>query len=504
MSVWWLVLAATTLILVGILWFRTHAMLVLLAAALLVAVLTPAAALTRYTQDQVASGDMSEPAAASLLKSSGPKRLATAFGQTAGEVGILIALASIVGICLMESGAAHGIVTAMLRFCGVKRAPEGLAISSFVLSIPVFFDTVFYLMVPLARSLRRQTGKDYVLYILAIMAGGSIAHSLVPPTPGPLQVAEILKIDVFTMMVAGLGIGSASSFLSLMSARLISRWTDVPLRPLGADSGDQEDSGGSGTGGNDDASENRCAVAGDCGSGPTDPPGYVMPASTPPLFLSLLPILLPVLLIGYGAIDAVVKFPLPESVSSVMRLVADKNVAMGVAALVALQLLRFTAESHDRKGAVSRALASGGQIILITSAGGALGAMLRQAGIASAVADLTSEVPASLLLVVVFAVTASIRTLQGSATVSMITAAGVLQGLADVATLPFHPVYVAMAIGAGSKPLCWMTDSGFWIMCKMSGMTDREGLRTVSVLSVAMGVSALIVTIISATIFPAI
>lgn len=503
MSVWWLVLAATTLILVGILWFRTHALLVLLAAAFLVAVLTPAATLTRYTEEQVAAGQMSQPAAASLVKASGPKRLATAFGQTAGEVGILIALASIVGICLMESGAAHGIVTAMLRFCGVKRAPEGLAISAFVLSIPVFFDTVFYLMVPLARSLRRQTGKDYVLYILAIMAGGSIAHSLVPPTPGPLQVAEILGIDVFTMMVAGLGIGGVSSVLSLMSARLISRWTDVPLRPLGADNdlpGDETNEGG----GQADPSPQDCAVAGDCGSGGDASLVAITPTSTPPLFFSLLPIVLPVLLIGYGAVDAVVKFPLPESISAVMRLVADKNVAMGIASVVALQLLRFTPESHDRKGVVSRALASGGQIILITSAGGALGAMLRQAGIAGAVADLTSEVPASLLLVVVFAVTASIRTLQGSATVSMITAAGVLQGLADVGTLPFHPVYVAMAIGAGSKPLCWMTDSGFWIMCKMSGMTDREGLRTVSVLSVAMGVSALLVTIISATIFPAI
>jgi gluconate:H+ symporter, GntP family len=499
-SVWWLVLAATTLILVGILWFRTHAMLVLLAAAFLVAVMTPAATLTRYAQDQVASRQMSESAAASLMKSSGPKRLATAFGQTAGEVGILIALASVVGICLMESGAAHGIVTAMLRFCGVKRAPEGLAISAFVLSIPVFFDTVFYLMVPLARSLRRQTGKDYVLYILAIMAGGSIAHSLVPPTPGPLQVAEILGIDIFTMMVAGLGIGGASSFLSLMSARLISRWTNVPLRPLGADGGDETDDLAS----NDD-SRGDCAVAGDCGSNAIESQATGgAPLATPPLFFSLLPILLPVLLIGYGAIDAVAQFPLPESFSAVMRLASDKNVAMGIAAAVALQLLRYTPETHDRKGAVSRALASGGQIILITSAGGALGSMLRQAGIASAVADLTSEVPASLLLVVVFAVTASIRTLQGSATVSMITAAGVLQGLADVGTLPFHPVYVAMAIGAGSKPLCWMTDSGFWIMCKMSGMTDREGLRTVSVLSVAMGFSALIVTILAAMIFPAI
>ncbi len=478
MNVWWLVLGATALILLGVLWFRLHALLVLLAAALLVAVLTPTAELQRYASDQVELGKMGEAAATSLVKTSAPRRLAAAFGQTAGEVGILIAMASIVGICLMESGAAHGIVTAMLRISGVKRAPEGLARCAFVLSIPVFFDTVFYLMVPLARSLRRRTGKDYVLYILAIMAGGSIAHSLVPPTPGPLQVAEILGIDVFTMMVAGLVIGSISSLLSLAAARVLNHFTVVPLRSLGADA---------------EAESAEQTLNSD-----------VETTKHPPLLFSLLPIILPVLLIGYGAVDAVLEFPVPVWLAAFTDLASDKNVAMGIAAALSLQLLRDAPPSHDRAGAVSRALASGGQIILITSAGGALGAMLRQAGIASAVSELASEVQPSLLLVVVFIVTASIRTLQGSATVSMITAAGVLQGLADVNTLPFHPVYVAMAIGAGSKPISWMTDSGFWIMCKMSGMTDSEGLRTVSALSLAMGICALFVTLVCATIFPAI
>lgn len=478
MNVWWLVLGATALILLGVLWFRLHALLVLLAAALLVAVLTPAKELQQYASGQVAQGRMSEAAATSLVNTSAPRRLAAAFGHTAGEVGILIAMASIVGICLMESGAAHGIVTAMLRISGVNRAPEGLALSSFVLSIPVFFDTVFYLMVPLARSLRRRTGKDYVLYILAIMAGGSIAHSLVPPTPGPLQVAEILGIDVFTMMVAGLVIGSLSSLLSLAAARLLNRFTVVPLRSIGDD--------------HEEVAADEKARRGE------------KPASHPPLLFALLPIVLPVVLIGYGAIDEVLQFPLPRWLRALTALAADKNIALGIAAALSLQLLRYAPPSHDRGGVVSRALASGGQIILITSAGGALGAMLRQAGIAAAVSELAAEVPSSLLLVVVFAVTAAIRTLQGSATVAMITAAGVLQGLADVTTLPFHPVYVAMAIGAGSKPISWMTDSGFWIMCKMSGMTDKEGLRTVSALSLAMGLCALFVTLVCATVFPAI
>ncbi len=102
----------------------------------------------------------------------------------------MIALASVIGICLMESGGAYVIIDAMLRICGVDRTPHALAASAFLLSIPVYFDTVFYLMVPLARSFRQRSGKHYIYSILAIMAGGSIAHSLVPPTPGPLQVAR--------------------------------------------------------------------------------------------------------------------------------------------------------------------------------------------------------------------------------------------------------------------------------------------------------------------------
>lgn len=476
MSVWWLVLGATALILMGVLWFRLHALLVLLAAALLIAVLTPTEPLQRYASEQVAQGRMSEAAAVQLVQTPAPRRLTSAFGQTAGEVGILIAMASIVGVCLMESGAAQGIVTAMLRLSGVKRAPEGMALSSFVLGIPVFFDTVFYLMVPLARSLTRRTGKDYVLYILAIMAGGAIAHSLVPPTPGPLQVAEILGIDVFTMMVAGLGIGLTTSLLSLTAARLLNRWTVVPLRDLESTGAGQEQGG-------------------------------ELPPAThngPPLLLALLPIVLPIVLIGYGAIDAVLQLPLPARLTELAQLLSDKNVAMGVSAAVALSLLRFAPLGHDRGGAVTRALASGGQIILITSAGGALGAMLRQAGIASAVSELASDVSPSLLLIVVFGVTAAIRTLQGSATVSMITAAGVLQGIADVNNLPFHPVYVAMAIGVGSKPISWMTDSGFWIICKMSGMTESEGLRTVSLLTIAMGLCGLGVVLVFSILFPGI
>lgn len=481
MNVWWLVLLAVTVVLVSILVFRLHAFLTLLMAGLLVAALTGGEALRGFADRQVETGKLSPAAAEALVRAPAASRLASEFGDTAGKIGILIALASIIGGCLMESRGATTIVDAMLRATGERRAPEGLAASSFLLGIPVFFDTVFYLMVPLARSLRRRVGRNYVLYLMAILAGGSIAHSLVPPTPGPLQVAEIIGVEIGTMLVAGLAIGGCTSVLSLGAARLLNRWVDVPLRESEfGDVGDEGDVGDQG-----DAAGGAAPAAG-----------------RPPLLLALLPIVVPVGLISAASIlDSLIDAGVigEATVPGWLFSLGDKNIALGIGCGFAFTLFRYC-PAPKRATLVTRSLASAGNIILITAAGGAFGAMLRQAGIAEAVSSLTRDVPGLLLLPVAFLVTAAIRTLQGSATVAMITAAGVLQGFVEA--LPFHPVYLAMAIGAGSKPVSWMTDSAFWVITKMSGMTESEGLKVISPMSTAMGCSALAVTMAFAALFP--
>ena len=121
-------------------------------------------------------------------------RVASAFGATAGGIGIVIALAAVIGKCLMDSGAADRVVQAFVKGMGEKRSSIALSGSGFVLSIPVFFDTVFYLLVPLARSLYRSTKKNYLKYVLAISAGAAVTHTLVPPTPGPLLMAQQLGV----------------------------------------------------------------------------------------------------------------------------------------------------------------------------------------------------------------------------------------------------------------------------------------------------------------------
>jgi GntP family gluconate:H+ symporter len=401
----------------------------------------------------------------------------------AGKIGILIALASVIGSCLAASGAAAVIVDRLLQLTGPSRAAEGLAASSVVLGIPVFFDTVFYLMIPLARSLCRQTGRDYVLYICAIIAGGSIAHSLVPPTPGPLLVAGMLDIDVGTMILAGGAVGACTSVLSLLVARLINRSISVPLRSI--------------DGGTDEV-ERLGSLA--------ESTNHAESTPKPSLVQSLLPIVIPVLLIAAGSVTTYLVNSATittGTTTDLIRVLGDKNIAIGVGAMLALLLLRYCAKG-ERKTLVSRSLASAGSIILITCAGGAFGAMLRQAGIGDAVGSLVQAVPGTMLLPVAFLVTAAIRTLQGSATVAMITAAGVLQGIAESQSLPFHPVYLALAIGVGSKPISWMNDSGFWVITRMSGMTDSEGLRVVSPMLTAMGFCGLAVTILFATLYPGI
>ncbi len=193
-------------------------------------------------------------------------RVAEAFGSSAGGIAIVIALAAIIGECMMASGAADRIVQAFLKLMGAKRASWALMGSGFVLAIPVFFDTVFYLLVPLARSLFRRTNKNYLLYILAIAAGGAITHTLVPPTPGPLVMASNLGIDVGVMIMVGIMVALPAAVAGLCVAHLFDAWMPIPFR--------------------DDK------VVG------TEDDDPHVPTSTPPLWLSLLPVLLPVILIS--------------------------------------------------------------------------------------------------------------------------------------------------------------------------------------------------------------
>ena len=302
-----------------------------------------------------------------------------------------------------------------------------------------------------------------------------MAHSLVPPTPGPLLVAEELGVDLGVMIVAGCLIGLCSSTAAFFYARFVNHRAEVPLR----ESADFS------------LAELETLAKRD-------------ESQLPPLWLSVLPIVLPVVLIaGNTVLKELDLMSSGGRIEYAMSTLGNKNIALAIATLIAIALLVWQRRESLSKLAepLQGALASGGVIILITAAGGAFGGMLQQTGVVSMIRGLPQYSPL-VILTMAFFVTTAIRTAQGSATVAMITAVGILSGFASQGQLGCHPVYLALAIGCGSKPIAWMNDSGFWVICKMSGMTEGEGLRFVTPMSILMGLVGLGATLLAATILP--
>ena len=456
----------------GIVILRLHAALALLLAAITVGVFTPAESVISYAKDT----GKTEEAAQKLAEIPIGKRIANGFGATCGKIGILIAMAAIIGKCLLDSGGADRIVRSTLRLVGEKRAPIAFLGSGFTLGMPVFFDTVFYLMLPLAKVFTARSGGNYLLLVLAIVAGGSMAHSLVPPTPGPLVVAEAFNVEIGQMMLGGLAVGIFATGSGFIFAKWINRKNPVPLR---------------------DTPDSNLADLKIQAQKPD--------SELPPLWLSILPIFLPILLIA-GATTANLLISEPCPCKDLINILGEKNLALVIAAIAAVLLLiyQFGFDKERLAKTFQDALSGGGVVILITASGGAFGAILQQTGIGPWMKGQVDAAGMSTLgiLLLAFGVTALIRFAQGSATVAMMTTAAILAGLADPAVLGCSPLYLALAIGCGSKPLAWMNDSGFWVVCKLSGLTEGETLRTFSVLLTIMGIAGIFATCILAKLLP--
>ena len=397
--------------------------------------------------------------------------VATTFGRVCGSIGIVIALAALIGQCLMESGAADKIVRVFVRMSGEKNASVSLVSSGYVLSV-VFFDTVFYLLVPLARAMRIRTGKDYLLFLMAISAGAAVTHSMVPPTPGPLAMAAALDIDLGVMIIVGACIAVPMSLVGWLFALNRNKAMDVPLRETpGLSLSELEELA---------AREEK---------------------ELPSFFMSMVPIVLPVLFITSNTVvNAVAK---GSEISNVTGFLGNPNFALLASAAVSLYLLAsqkgYTLSQLAKP--VETALASGGLIILITAAGGSFGGMLVKAEVGKTIGAMSQEFGVGVLLLS-FLLAGLIKVAQGSGTVAMITVSSIMAPIVLASPPPFHAVYVACAIGSGSAVGSWMNDSGFWVYKQMSGLTEVEALKTWTPQLIIMGVTGYIITQIAAILVP--
>jgi gluconate:H+ symporter, GntP family len=420
---------------------------------------------------------------------------AEGFGRTAGGVAIVIAMATIIGMALTESGAADKVVRRFLAVSGNQPAGISLAIvlSTYLLSIPIFFDSMFMLMAPVAVALALRTGGQFTLYVLSICAGGTVTHALTIPHPGPIFMAENLGIDVGLSIWIGIVAGIVPVLAGWAACQWLDRLTPIPVRDTGSLS----------------LADARTIM---------DRPESQLPSLT----AALLPIVVPILLISAASVVDVVRQGAAQDASSWaaaaisalggrdsfsrlagwLEFIGNKNVALIVGALLALVLLarqrRLSFAEVSRM--TGKPLETAGLIILITAAGGAFGFMLTQAGVGRALEGWVASTSGVDIVLLGYAVALVFRIAQGSATVAMQMASTVCIGL--LPALECHPIYLFLAIGFGATGFSWMNDSGFWVVSRLAGFSERETLRTWTVLLAAISIVGISLTLVASRLAP--
>jgi GntP family gluconate:H+ symporter len=403
------------------------------------------------------------------------------FGTTAGKIGIIIAMASVIALCLRESGAADKVVRRFVAVIGEKRAGFALFLASYFLSIPIFFDTYFMLLLPIAVALALRLKKDYLLLLMGICASSAVTHVLIVPHPGPLLLGDELHLNVGTTIIAGLIVGIVPAFCAWGASLLINRAMPVPFRPTqGATLEEMEKA------------------------------LLVPESSLPGLLPSVLPVIVPIVLISAASIVAAMpKGVCPASLQTLIEFAGNRNVALILGAVIAMAVLAVHKGYSVAKicTLISAPLETGGTIILITSAGGAFGLMLRNIGVGDAVKAAADGRGLNLILLA-WLVSSVLRIAQGSATVAMLATATMVfpmiypNGVDSPSILPYHPVYIFLAIGFGAIICSWMNDSGFWVVSKLSGLTEKETLKSWTVITTVIAISGLCVTFIISKILP--
>jgi len=400
-------------------------------------------------------------------------RVGTRFGGVVGRIGVAIAMAAIIGQCLMESGAADRITRRFISWFGEKYSSLSMLASGYVLSVPVFHDTVFYLLIPLARSMTmRQGGQRYILNTLAIGAGGAATHVFVPPTPGPLAMAAEMNVDLGLTILVGLMVALPAAMASWAYAWWIDRKLQIPIREAPGLSLEELE-----------VIANRPE---------DDLPGF---------WKSLFPIFLPVAMITGNTLTNT--FAEGSEAAEVMKFVGNPTLALMCAAAAALWVLASEKglSLRDLAKPTESAIKDAGLIILITAGGGAFGGMLVEAGVGRVLGEFAKSAGVS-YLVLGFGVAMMLRIAQGSATVAMITVSSILAPLMLTAPPEYNPVYILMAIGAGSITGGWMNDSGFWVYRTMTGLTEVEALKTKTLSLAVMGVVGFLTACLGSWLFP--
>lgn len=376
-------------------------------------------------------------------------------GNTLGFVAVVVGLGAMFGAILEHSGGAEALANYLLQKFGEKNASWALMITGFFIAIPVFFDVAFIILVPLIYSLQRKTKKSLLLYGIPLLAGLAITHSFIPPTPGPVAVADILKADLGWVILFGFLTGIPTAIVcGPLFGKYISKKIFIEAPKL-----DME------------ASNNT---------------------HFPPIRLILSIIGIPIVLI---VSNTVINSPLisegiiSNQTKEWLQMIGHPFSALILANVIAWyalgikqnfskeQLLKITTKSMEPAGV----------IILLTGAGGVFKQILVNTGTGEMLANYFANEGVSILLFA-FLAAAIVRVLQGSATVAMITAAGITAPLLALNITEIDKALLVIAIASGASIMSHVNDSGFWLVGKYLGLNEKQTFKSWTVMTTLLAI----------------
>ncbi|OOF78520.1 gluconate permease [Rodentibacter caecimuris] len=370
------------------------------------------------------------------------------FGGTLGGIGIVIGLGVMMGSVLEVSGAAEKMAFSFIKFLGKKKEEWALAITGYIVSIPIFVDSAFVILYPVAKALAKN-GKRSLLTLGVALAGGLVVtHHTVPPTPGPLGVAGLFGVDIGAMLLVGMSF----AVLPVIGMVLYAKWLDKKYPTFNQESFSTEELKQK----YDDYIEKH------------------EKKNLPSLGLSLLPIVLPILLIFIKAIlDLVIKSSpaiAEMQIYHFFAFIGHPMIALALSVLISVYTLLPKVDKNTTALHLEEGVKTAGIILLVTGAGGALGAVLRDSGAGKQLAEQIASLPISPILIP-FIVSTLVRFIQGSGTVAMITAASISAPI--LAQIPgVNMLLAAQAATMGSLFFGYFNDSLFWVVNRMMGIND--------------------------------
>ena len=415
------VFAGIALLLVLILYFKVHAFLSLLIVTMFVGVMAG-----------MPAGDILE-------------TMKNGMGGTLGFVATVVGLGALFGAILEESGGAQRLASWLLGITGTEKAGWAMVLAGFLVAIPVFFDVAFIILVPVVFALQRKTGKSLMMYAIPLMAGLAVTHAFIPPTPGPVAVADIIGADMGWVIVFGFAAGIPTAIIcGPFMAKRISKKLFLEV-PESFEHKEHDES----------------------------------KAPTPGLIISI--IMLPIVLIVVNTIinTGQESWQLSETVLYWANLLGHPFSALILANLIAWYLLGLK-RGYTKEQLLdisTKSIYPAGVIILLTGAGGAFKQILIDTGAGKMIAEALGDQAHTVLLA--FGISAVVRILQGSVTVAMITGAGMMAPIVENLALgDMKKAILVIAIAAGSTILSHVNDSGFWLVKQYLGMDEKQTFRS--------------------------